>query len=127
MKFTRARAMELLFYCPETGQFTWRRSRPGQAKVGSVAGTVERSGYRYVIILGHRYVAHRLAWLFHFGDWPKGEIDHIDYQVDVRAVTARNDGLSPEDEMKAVIDTPVSGFWLWLDELDKQAKEARNE
>jgi len=33
--------------------------------------------YRVVGISGRKYFAHRLAWLIHFGKWPKEHIDHI--------------------------------------------------
>jgi len=35
------------------------------------------AGYREVSILGKSYRSHRLAWLLHYGEEPKNQIDHI--------------------------------------------------
>lgn len=71
-----------LLYEPETGLFRWRhgvetgngalRLRPNQ-----LAGTNTSDGYRQIKWGGHVFRAHRLAWLYVHGAWPKAEIDHI--------------------------------------------------
>ena len=43
---------------------------------GSVAGSLHKDGYVYVGIDGRLYLAHRLAWLWVKGEWPKAEVDH---------------------------------------------------
>jgi hypothetical protein len=45
--------------------------------VGSVAGSITKSGYVSIGINGRYYMAHRLAWLFEHGEWPTVFIDHI--------------------------------------------------
>lgn len=74
---TVERLRELLSYDPETGIFTWRVPRGGRCKVGEVAGTVRERGYVNVCLDGALYRAHRLAWLYVYGTWPAGEVDHI--------------------------------------------------
>jgi len=68
--------MERLNYDAETGAFVWRRSF-GRAKGGTQAGRSTNQRYAYVCVLGETFLAHRLAWFYVMGDWPKGEIDHI--------------------------------------------------
>jgi len=46
-------------------------------KVGDVAGSLGRDGYRTIFIQGSAYKAHRLAWLLHTGKWPRHQLDHI--------------------------------------------------
>jgi hypothetical protein len=36
------------------------------------------TGYIYLSIMGKRYPAHRLAWLYVHGEFPEADIDHID-------------------------------------------------
>jgi hypothetical protein len=68
-----------LVYDVDSGIFTWKpRPRVG---VHRPVGTVNQG--RLMIRLGGRgaqrtYMAHRLAWLYCFGEWPVGQIDHID-------------------------------------------------
>lgn len=76
---TAARLRELLHYDPDTGLFTWRLSRR-RARAGNVAGTIVTRGYIMIRIDGVKRLAHRLAWLYTYGDWPSGSIDHIDGQ-----------------------------------------------
>lgn len=33
--------------------------------------------YVYLTVDEQRYKAHRVAWALHYGEWPKGAIDHI--------------------------------------------------
>ena len=75
-----ARLRELLHYDPDTGLFTWRLPRRG-ASAGNVAGTTVTRGYIMIRIDGVKRLAHRLAWLYVYGEWPSGCIDHIDGQT----------------------------------------------
>lgn len=67
-----------LDYDPETGLFTWSRTRKWRTDLcGSVAG---HFGKRYITIyLKQRSMAaHRLAWLHFYGIHAETDIDHID-------------------------------------------------
>lgn len=76
-KLTAERVRELFHYDPETGVFTRRISRQGQhGRVGEIAGYLKPCGYVNIWI-GANYMAHRLAWLYVYGEWPNGQIDHI--------------------------------------------------
>lgn len=68
---------EYLSYSPEAGTFTWVKRRRG-VKLGSIAGCMALHGYVHIGFSGKTYLAHRLAWLFHTGNWPNFDIDHID-------------------------------------------------
>jgi len=69
--------MSLVSYDAETGVFTNKVTRNPRAKVGAVAGYVNTLGYVVVQLLGRKYHAHRLAWLYTHGVWPANQIDHI--------------------------------------------------
>jgi len=71
------RLKELLHYDPDTGVFTWRVSKRG-IKAGSIAGATDKHGYSIIGADKARYKAHRLAWLYVYGGFPCGEIDHED-------------------------------------------------
>ena len=74
---SQERIKELLHYNPLTGIFTRKVARGGQLK-GSVAGTVDKDGYRHICIDGIYYKASRLAWVYVTGNWPDKFIDHKD-------------------------------------------------
>ena len=73
---TRERLKELLAYDPLTGLFTWRENRQGHVKAGDVAGYVS-DRYVNLKVDGCRtpYYAHRLAFLYMEGTYPKC-VDH---------------------------------------------------
>lgn len=75
-ELTAIRLRELLKYNPDTGEFVWRVSCRG-TKAGDTAGTSGSEGRRHITIGYSRYKAHRLAWLYIYGNWPKGLVDHI--------------------------------------------------
>jgi hypothetical protein len=63
----------LLNYEPKTGVFTYKDKK----RFGLVAGNISKAGYVQIWINGKTRLAHRLAWLYMVGEWPKKQIDHI--------------------------------------------------
>jgi hypothetical protein len=74
---TQARLMELLDYNQYTGEFTWR-IHAGNRSANTLAGSINHRGYLDISVDGKNYRAHRLAWLYSYGNFPIGVIDHID-------------------------------------------------
>ena len=70
---------EHLSYDPETGVFIRLTKAPGRQR--KQAGGMNR-GYRDIKVCGKRYKAHRLAWFYYYGEWPKHTIDHINNNKD---------------------------------------------
>lgn len=66
----------LFEYDPDTGVFT-RKVRPSRA-----AGAHNGFGHRQIRVLGTLYMAHRLAWLYVYGEWPSTYLDHINGKPD---------------------------------------------
>lgn len=69
---------EHLNYDEETGNFTRKKICSNYIKVGQVAGSINDSGYIIICLLGKRYRAHHLAWLYMYGKFPEKHIDHKD-------------------------------------------------
>lgn len=63
-------------YNPKTGEFTYLSSK-GRKTPDLVVRSLDRHGYTRVSYKGKRYLAHRVAFLFQTGEWPEGDVDHI--------------------------------------------------
>ena len=48
-----------------------------RTKVGDRFGWIRSDGYRQGSINSKSYFEHRLIWLYHYGEWPKDQLDHI--------------------------------------------------
>ena len=68
---------KLLNYDQETGVFTWKVDVANNRKIGQIAGGISKNGYVVITINGKSYKAHRLAWLYVYGEWPSSILDHI--------------------------------------------------
>lgn len=75
---TQDRLKELFHYDPNVGDFIRLIGRRGpNARAGDIAGCDNGKGYIRIYVDGAAYKAHRLAWLYIYGDWP-ADVDHID-------------------------------------------------
>ena len=78
MELTQEKLKQVIHYNPDTGIFTWRERVAIRATIGAIAGSCKGSKYHRISICSTIYKAHRLAWLYMTGEWPKNQIDHID-------------------------------------------------
>jgi hypothetical protein len=78
---TQERLKELVSYNPLTGFLVWNETRRTRKK-SAVAGSLKPDGYRRIQIDKTRYYAHRLVWLWVYGEVPSCEIDHVNRERD---------------------------------------------
>ena len=76
-ELTAEKLRSILRYDPATGIFTWKVSTSNSVKVGDVAGCPGGAGYLQIRLQSRLHQAHRLAWMYVYGEWPKLTIDHI--------------------------------------------------
>ena len=67
----------ILHYDPATGIFTWKVRTARNVKAGDIAGSLDGGGYLLISVRSRLHKAHRLAWLYVYGEWPTDQIDHI--------------------------------------------------
>lgn len=101
---TQDRLKELLHYDPETGVFTRRVVLNNKIKVGDIAGCL-CNGYVKIRVEVRRYRAHRLAWLYMVGDWPKDQLDHINGKRDDNRWANIREATSSENMKNRKINT----------------------
>ena len=105
---TQQTLKEYLHYCPTTGIFTWIKSR--KDLLSTEAGSIYKRGYKYITLLGSRYMAHRLAWLYMYGTWPNSQIDHINHvRTDNRINNLREVGVEENSRNKSRALNNTSG------------------
>ena len=88
-ELTQEYLKECFDYNPETGDFVWKERplhhfKDGRAMkiwntkyAGLKSGSLQKRGYIEISLSKKAYTAHRLAWLYVFGEMPKDQIDHI--------------------------------------------------
>lgn len=100
----------LLDYDSATGAFTRRVSRRS-FKAGSRAGCHDSDGYIVITIYNRLYKAHRLAWLWMTGEWPRESIDHKNgIRDDNRWCNLRQSTMSENCHNVAVSKRNTSGY-----------------
>jgi hypothetical protein len=73
---TQETIRHLFSYDAETGDFAWKVQKSRNIKLGEPIKANKITGYRCVKINKKTYPVHRLIWLYLYGHWPHGDIDH---------------------------------------------------
>lgn len=120
---TQETVKELLDYDPETGVFIWKhRGRKwfesdriynswNTRCARKVSGTIGSRGYLKIDIKRITYQAHRLAWLYIYGDFPKDQIDHINHnKLDNRIINLRSVSQQENSKNSKLSKNNKSGF-----------------
>lgn len=93
------RLMKLYLYNPETGLFIHKRDT-GRGRSGELAGFIRKDGYSSISIDGYSWLAHQLAWFYHYARWlpqldHKNRVRHENWIKNLRPATrAQNNGNS---------------------------------
>ena len=104
-----------LRYDPESGDFT-RLNKNGQWTPCN--GVHKATGYRVIGIKHVPHLAHRLAFLYMTGEWPKDQVDHINgVRTDNRWVNLRDvtDGVNKQNRQGPQVNNQVGrlGVSYW--------------
>lgn len=76
---------EHVYYDQSTGLFTRLKYKAGKG-----FEHINDQGYIIAFLLGKKYRAHHLAWLYVYGTLPKGQLDHINgIRTDNRIINLR--------------------------------------
>lgn len=113
---TYGSVIEFLDYDSDTGIFTWKPRHRKHFKgsqgfkmwntryCGMVAGCDHGEGYRQIGLFGTPYLAHRIAWLHYYGEWPEFEIDHINHNRSANWIANLRDGTGQENHKNMKLD-----------------------
>lgn len=75
-KLTVEELRAVLHYDQDTGIFKWLDDRKRGLKDKN-AGSIHHDGYLIIHVNNKNYSAHRLAWMYVYGDLPTFDLDHI--------------------------------------------------
>ncbi len=106
---TQAELLTLFHYDPATGIFTNRTDRV-RARAGKVAGCRQKNGYLSVGFNKKKYDLHRLAWLYAYGCWPDGMVDHIDGVKHNNALNNLREATQSENAQNVAIKSRLQGI-----------------
>jgi hypothetical protein len=105
------RLREVLEYDPDSGVWIWVGRTGNKSKPGKIAGSLDNNGYVVIRIDRAIYKAHRLAWLYMTGEWPKVTVDHINnVPADNRWTNLREATYSQNNASRGLTVRNSSGF-----------------
>ena len=109
-ELTQEYLKEILDYNHFNGEFHWIKRRK-KVQIYSVAGCVNKKGYRCIRIDGKLYFSHRLAFLYMTGNFPSEHCDHLNHnRLDNRWVNLRPVSRQDNNKNRSINANNKSGF-----------------
>ena len=122
---TQEQVKNLFEYNPVTGILRWKVSPSNNVTIGDVAGTLHQDGGIHISINNKIYKAHRIAWLYEYGQLPD-LIDHKDRIRHHNWISNLRDLSKSENAFNVKLSTKnTSGFKGVY--FDKQLKKWRSQ
>jgi hypothetical protein len=123
-----------ILYDPESGLFTRiAQTERRNCRLGRTLGWSQKNGYLMITLGKKKYYAHRLAWFYVYGIWPK-EIDHVNRDrtdnrfANLREVTRTQNNLNAKlncrnkSGVKGVSWSLKERKWIARIQLNKKVK-----
>jgi len=149
--YTKEQELEIkrkLRYDAETGEFTWKKVEPVRVGdklyntkfAGKTAGKIVpqdiklKAGYVEIHVAGSMLRGHRLAWWFHYGEWPTGELNHINHNRSDNRITnlelvdrnTQNKSASlRKDNTSRICGVRLDGGGKWVADIQANKKRYR--
>jgi hypothetical protein len=122
-------------YDPLTGIFTWKPKNNDKwfnsRFAGKQAGTLLNTGYWFISIGRESHLAHRLAWLYVYDEWPQ-YVDHRDRNPLNNAISNLKSVTAAENNVNKGQRQGTSGFKgihksgnKWVTEIQYEGKRLR--
>jgi len=110
-ELTQNMLKEYISYDKHSGMFIWKKIRKNSnRKIGDVVGRINKIGYIIIDFYRIKYKAHRLAWLYEYGEFPTKHIDHINgNRSDNRIDNLRDSSVSDNCKNRAMQYNNKSG------------------
>tara|TARA_R110000851_G_scaffold72916_1_gene161180 strand:- start:488 stop:1003 length:516 start_codon:yes stop_codon:yes gene_type:complete len=100
---TQNELKSIISYDPKSGVVTFFKNKKPNKRLSS-------RGYRKISILGKSYPEHRIVWLYMNGQFPKGQIDHINSVRDDNRIKNLRDVTNQENHKnKTLLSNNKSG------------------
>ena len=122
MKPTKEEVVRLFDYDPTTGIVKRRVTVASNARTGQVVGWLNSDGYLSVRVNKTNYKLHQIIWLYSYGCWQNGVIDHINRnKTDNRIANLRDTTIQVNNINKGVRSDNKTGVpniaWRERDKL----------
>lgn len=99
----------VVHYESKTGKMTWAIGFLGKVQKGREVGNLTPNGYRIAKVFGFNYLVHRLAWLYVYGRFPDGLIDHINGDKLDNRIENLREATKAENAWNSAISTNAQG------------------
>lgn len=124
--------LEMFSYNESEDNLVWDTVGKNSGKNGEIAGTLRCDGYYSIAVKGSLYLVHRLIWMYEYGCFPDGFIDHVDgnksnnHISNLRDVTPEESNRNmpkPKDNTSGVIGVSWSKHAnMWLARINHKKK-----